>query len=114
MLLRLLGGARVVIYFRNDDQMLLVRSDSSGWFSLSVVPISYVVGVGCLSLLFLGIELDCFSKFSECVASCNFECKIHAFLFELYALCRMACCSYLVLILLSCFRMVLPTNRARE
>jgi len=38
--------ARVVVYFRNDDQILLVRRDSCGWFSLSVVPISYVVGVG--------------------------------------------------------------------
>jgi hypothetical protein len=51
MLLQLLVCARVV-YFRNDDQILLVRRDSSGWFSLSVVPISYVVGVGCSSLLF--------------------------------------------------------------
>jgi len=51
-LLQLIGGARVVADFRNDDQILLVRSDSSGWFSLSVFPISYVVGVGCSSLLF--------------------------------------------------------------
>ena len=50
-LLQLLGGARVVVYFRNDDQILLVLKDSSGLFSLSVVPISYVVGVGCSSLL---------------------------------------------------------------
>ena len=42
-LLQLLGGARVVMYFRHDDQILLVRRYSSGWFSLSVVPISYVV-----------------------------------------------------------------------
>ena len=33
--------------FRNDVQILLVRVDLSGWFSLSVVPFSYVVGVGC-------------------------------------------------------------------
>jgi len=46
MLLQFLGGARVVVYFRNDDQILLVRRDSSGWFSFPV-PISYVVGVGC-------------------------------------------------------------------
>ena len=50
-LLQLLGGARVVVYFRNDDQILLVLKDSSGLFSLSVVPISHVVGVGCSSLL---------------------------------------------------------------
>jgi hypothetical protein len=50
-LLQLLGGARVVVYFRNDDQILLVLKDSSGLFSLSFVPISYVVGVGCSSLL---------------------------------------------------------------
>ena len=47
-----LRGTRVVLYFRNDNQILLIRKDSSGWFSLSVVPISYVVGVGCSSLLF--------------------------------------------------------------
>ena len=51
-LLQLLGVARVVAYLRNGDQILLVRRDSSGWFSLSVVPISCVVGVGCSSLLF--------------------------------------------------------------
>jgi len=33
--------------FRNDVQILLVQVDLSSWFSLSVVPISYVVGVGC-------------------------------------------------------------------
>ena len=33
--------------FRNDVQILLVRADLSGWFSLSVVPFSYVIGVGC-------------------------------------------------------------------
>jgi len=44
-------GARVV-YFGSDGQILPVRRESSGWFSLSVVPISYVVGVGCSSLLF--------------------------------------------------------------
>ena len=33
--------------FRNDVQILLVRVDLSGWFSLSVVPFSYVVRVGC-------------------------------------------------------------------
>jgi len=32
--------------FRNV-QILLVRVDLSGWFSLSVVPFSYAVGVGC-------------------------------------------------------------------
>ena len=42
-------NVRVVVYFRNDDQILLVERDSSGWFSLSVVPISYVVGVDCSS-----------------------------------------------------------------
>jgi len=52
MLLQLLVGARVVVYFGNDDQIMPVRRDSSGWFSLSVVPISYVVGFGCSSLLF--------------------------------------------------------------
>jgi len=52
MLLQLLRGARVVVYFRNDDQILLIRRDSSGWFSLPVVPIGYVVWVGCSSLLF--------------------------------------------------------------
>ena len=30
---------------RNDVQILLVRVDLSGWFSLSVVPFSYIVGV---------------------------------------------------------------------
>ena len=57
------GGARVLLYFRNDDQVLLVRRDSSGWFSLSVIPISYVVGVGCSSLLFFSVELDCFPSY---------------------------------------------------
>jgi len=38
MLLQLLGGARVVVYSRND-QILLVQMYSSGWFSLSVVLI---------------------------------------------------------------------------
>ena len=52
MLLQLLWGARVVAYFRNDDQVLPVWRDLSGWFSLSVVPISYVVGFGHSSLLF--------------------------------------------------------------
>ena len=52
VLLQLLVGARVFVRFGNDDQLLPVRRDSSGWFSLSVVPISYVVGVGCSSLLF--------------------------------------------------------------
>jgi len=52
MLLQFVGGSRVVVYFLNDDQMLLVRRDSSGWFSLSLVPNSYVVGVGSSSLLF--------------------------------------------------------------
>jgi hypothetical protein len=52
MLLQLLGSPRVVVYFRNDDQLLLVRLDSSGWFTLSVVPVSYVVGVVRSSLLF--------------------------------------------------------------
>ena len=33
--------------FGNDVQILLVRVDLSGWFSLSVLPFSYVVGVGC-------------------------------------------------------------------
>ena len=51
LLLQLLLVAPV-IYFLNDDQILLVRRDSSGWLSLSVVPISYVLGVGCSSLLF--------------------------------------------------------------
>ena len=52
MLLQLLGGARVVTYFRNDSQILLIIRDSSGRFSLSLVPVSYVVVVGCSSLLF--------------------------------------------------------------
>ena len=50
MLLQLLGGAHVVVYFRNDDEILLDQRDSSGWFSLPVVPIGYVVGVGSSSL----------------------------------------------------------------
>jgi len=58
-LLQLLGGARVAVYFRNDDQILLVQRDSSGWFSLSVVPISYVVGVGSSSLLFFVLSVLC-------------------------------------------------------
>ena len=33
--------------FRNGVQILLVQVDLSGWFSLSVVPFNYVVGVGC-------------------------------------------------------------------
>jgi len=54
--IKLLGGARVVVSFRNDVQVLLVRRDSSGWFSL-FVPISYVVGVSCSSLsLFLALS----------------------------------------------------------
>lgn len=32
-----------VVYFPNDDQILLVRRESSRWFSLSVVVFSYVV-----------------------------------------------------------------------
>jgi len=52
MLLQLVGGSRDVVYFLNDDQILAVRRDSPGWFSLSVVPISYVIGVGSPSLLF--------------------------------------------------------------
>jgi hypothetical protein len=44
MLLQLLRGSRVVVYFRNDDQILLVRRDLSGWLTLSVVPFSYVIG----------------------------------------------------------------------
>jgi len=59
MLLQLLGVARVAVYFRNGDQILLVRRDSSGWFSLCVVPISYVVGVGCSSLLFSVLSVLC-------------------------------------------------------
>jgi hypothetical protein len=55
MLLQLLWGTRVDVCFRNDDQILLIRRDSSGWFSLSVVPICYVVGVGSSSLLFTKI-----------------------------------------------------------
>ena len=51
MLLEILGGARVVVYFRNDNQILLVRGASTGWFSFSVVPISYVVGIGCKQIL---------------------------------------------------------------
>ena len=33
--------------FRNDVQILLVRVDLSSLLSLSVVPFSYIVGVGC-------------------------------------------------------------------
>ena len=41
--------------FRNDVQILLVRVNMSGWFSRSVVPFSYVVGVGCSTfVLFCG------------------------------------------------------------
>ena len=32
--------------FRNDVQILLVQVDLSDWFSLSIVPFSYVVRVG--------------------------------------------------------------------
>jgi len=52
VLLQLLVGAGVVVYFGNLDQILLVRMDSSRWFSLSIIPINYVVGVGSSSLLF--------------------------------------------------------------
>jgi len=61
-----------------------------------------------------GIELDCFSSFSESVASCNSECKIHSFPFELYTLCRTACCYCLVLALFWRIRMVLPSNCSCE
>jgi len=53
MLLQLVVGARVVLYSGNDDQLLPFQRDSSGWFSLSVVQIGYVVGFGCSSVLFL-------------------------------------------------------------
>ena len=39
--------------FRNDVQILLVQVDLSDWFSLSVVPFSYVVGVGCSTFVLL-------------------------------------------------------------
>jgi len=39
MLLQLLRVARVAVYFRNDYQIQLFQRSSSGWFSLSVVPI---------------------------------------------------------------------------
>jgi len=50
----------------------------SGWFSLSVVAFSYVVGVGCsIFVLFcsvIGNKLD-FSSFSGSVVGCNLEYK---------------------------------------
>jgi len=64
MLLQFLVGACVVIYFGNNDQILLFRRNSSGWFSLSVVLISYVVGVGCSSLLFLVLKRIVFCRFT--------------------------------------------------
>ena len=39
------------IYFRNFIQILLVRMDSSGWFSRSVFTISYIVSVGCFTFV---------------------------------------------------------------
>jgi len=65
MLLQLLGSPRVVVYFQNDDHILLVRRDPSGWFSLFVVPIGYVAGVGCSSLLFLVLSWIVFLRFQN-------------------------------------------------
>ena len=93
-------GARVVVYFRNDDQMLLLRRDLAGWFSLSVIPISYVVGVGCSSLLFLVLSWIAFRRFQNPLLVVIWNVKTHSFPFEQYTLCRMACCSYLVLAIL--------------
>jgi len=95
MLLQLLGAA-LAVYFRHDDQILTVRRDSSGWVSLSVVPISYVKGGWLFVFVVFGIQLDCFSSFSESVASCNLECKIRSFPFEPYTLCIMSCCGFIL------------------
>ena len=89
-----------MLYFRNDDQILLVRRDSSGWFSLSVVPISYVVGVGCSSLLFLVLSWIVFRCFQNPLLFVIWNVKVHLFRFKLYTLCRMVFCSYLELALL--------------
>jgi hypothetical protein len=111
-LLQLLRGVRVVVYFRNDDQILLVLRDSSCWFSLSVILISYVVGVGCSSLLLLVLSwiIYCHFPIALLLVICNI--KIHSFPFELCTLSRMACCSYFVLPTLWRIQMVLLTNCA--
>jgi len=81
MLLQLLGGAHVV-YFRNDDQLLLVRSDSSGRFSLSVVPISYVIGIRCSSLLFLVLSWIVFRCFQNPLLAVIWNVKFTLFSFN--------------------------------
>jgi len=111
-LLQLLGGVHVVIHFRNDDQILLVLRDSSGWFSLSVILISYVVGVGCSSLLFLVFSWIVYCHFPIALLVVIWNIKIHSFLFELCTLSRTVCCSYLVLPTLWHIQMVLLTNCA--
>ena len=44
--------------FRNDVQILLVQVGLSGWFAVSVVPFSYVVGVGCDRLCGLVVRVS--------------------------------------------------------
>jgi len=80
MLLQLLWDARIVTYFRHDDQLLLVRMDSSGWFSLPVVPVSYVIGVGCSSLLFMVSSWIPFCRFQNPLLVVIWNVKFHSLL----------------------------------
>jgi len=62
--------------FRNDVQILLVRVDLCGWFSLSAVPFSYVVGLVVPPLFCSVISKKMeFSSFSGSVVGCNLEYK---------------------------------------
>jgi len=78
--------------FRNDVQIPLVRVDLSAWFSLSVVPFSYVVGVVVPSLFCSVIGISwIFRRFQYPFLVLTWN--INFVPFELDALCGKAWCS---------------------
>jgi len=43
MLLHLIGGARVVVYFRNNDQVLLVTVETCSLILMKKVVLTYII-----------------------------------------------------------------------